>query len=108
MIRLVQLYFHFQFVVTAEWLVFDSRKGPLINGMVPDLLTSNVIQNFGPHTPPLVTEWDCHTIYFNPAWMSRKYAAHVGETMYCRREVHVLSDLLKQVEGENNEPQIET
>jgi len=92
-----------QFVVTAEWLVFDvrdadgnvktytreiadrvgiaSRKGPMINGMVPDLLTSNVIQNFGPHTPPLVNEWDSHTIYFNPSWMSREYAAHVGETM---------------------------
>lgn len=92
-----------QFVVTAEWLVFDvrgadgnvktytreiadrvgiaSRKGPMINGMVPDLLTANVIQNFGPHTPPLINEWDTHTIYFNPAWMSREYAAHVGENL---------------------------
>lgn len=107
MIRLVRLYFHFQFVVTAEWLVFDSRKGPLINGMVPDLLTSNVIQNFGPHTPPLVTEWDCHQSTSTQRGC-RANTPHVGETMYCRREVHVLSDLLKQVEGENNEPQIET
>jgi transglutaminase-like putative cysteine protease len=92
-----------QFVVTAEWLVFDvrdadgniktytreiadrvgiaARKGSLINGMVPDLISSNVMISFGPHTPPLVNEWDNHTIYFNPSWMSREYAAHVGENM---------------------------
>jgi transglutaminase-like putative cysteine protease len=92
-----------QFVVTAEWLIFDvrdadgnvttytreiadrvgiaARKGPLINNMVPDLLTANVIQSFGPHTPSLVNAWDSHTLYFNPSWMSKAYAAHVSENM---------------------------
>jgi hypothetical protein len=92
-----------QFVVTAEWLVFDvrdadgnvktytreiadrvgvaARKGSLINSMVPDLISSDVMISFGPMTPPLVNEWDNHTIYFNPSWMSREYAAHVGENM---------------------------
>jgi hypothetical protein len=92
-----------QFVVTAEWLVFDlrdadgnvktytreiadrvgvaARKGSLINSMVPDLISSDVMLSFGPMTPPLVNEWDSHTLYFNPSWMSREYAAHVGENM---------------------------
>ncbi len=98
--------------MTAEWLNFDvrdadgnvttytreiadrvgiaARKGSLINGMVPDLISSKVMIAFGPMTPPLVNEWDNHTIYFNPSLMSSEYAAHVGENLLAVSP-HILS-----------------
>ncbi|CAG0937730.1 hypothetical protein TFLX_06680 [Thermoflexales bacterium] len=92
-----------QFVITAEWLIFDvrdadgnvttytreiadrvgiaARKGPLVSDMVPELLTGQVMITFGPKAPALVNEWDTHAIYFNPSLISSEYAAHVGENL---------------------------
>jgi hypothetical protein len=90
--------------VTAEWLVFDVQDAGgstrrytreiadrigmgqrasdyKIRGMIPELLTANVLERFGPNAPSLVNELDNHTIYFNPSLLSPEYAAHVGENL---------------------------
>ncbi len=93
-----------QFAVTAEFLHFDvqdtdgnttrytrqiadrvkagPQTGPLRQPkMVRGLMTADVISSLGPGALPLVHQADSHTIYFNPSWMSREYAAHVGEDL---------------------------
>ncbi len=93
-----------QFAVTAEFLHFDvqdtdgnttrytrqiadrvkagPQTGPLRQPkMVRGLMTADVISSLGPGALPLVHQADTHTIYFNPSWMSREYAAHVGEDL---------------------------
>ncbi|MBN1890184.1 MAG: transglutaminase family protein [Thermoflexales bacterium] len=93
-----------QTVVTAEWLIFDVRDADgniktytreiadrigidrrntelKIRGMLPELITSEVLEKFGPAAPSLVNALDNHTIYFNPSLMSAEYAAHVGENL---------------------------
>jgi len=93
-----------QFAVTAEYLHLDvqdadgnvtrytrqiadrvkggPRTGPLRQPrMVRGLMTADVLSSLGPETPSLVHQLDSHTIYFSPSWMSKEYAAHVGEDL---------------------------
>jgi len=57
--------------------------GPLRSGprQIVELMTQEVLQSLGPQTPPLVHQLDSHTIYFSPSWMSKEYAARVGESL---------------------------
>ncbi len=60
----------------------DQRESDYkIRGLIPQLMTADVINRFGPRTPSLVNALDNHTIYFNPSSMSPEYAAHVGENL---------------------------
>jgi hypothetical protein len=93
-----------QFAITAVWLHFDVQdaegnvrrftrqvadrlgagpRGGALRGpkMIRGLMTADVMSSLGPGAPPLVNEWDNHTIYLNPSWMSREYAAHVGDNL---------------------------
>jgi transglutaminase-like putative cysteine protease len=93
-----------QFAVTAEWVHFDVQDadgnvtrythqiadrvkvGPPSGilrqpKMVKALMTADVLSSLGPGTLPLVHQLDSHTIYFNPSWISKEYAAHVGEDL---------------------------
>jgi hypothetical protein len=93
-----------QFAVTAEWLIMNLRDPDgnvrtytrtiadrvgiaqreseyRIRGLIPELMTADVIRRFGPRTPSLVNPWDDHTIHFNPSWISTEYAAHAGENV---------------------------
>lgn len=94
-----------QFAVTAEWIHFDvqdaegnvtrytrqvadrakagPQSGPLRSQskQIIGLMTADPMSSLGPETPSLVHQMDSHTIYFNPSWMSKEYAAHVGEDL---------------------------
>ncbi len=93
-----------QQVFTGAWLHFDvqdvdgnterftreigDRLGPeerLSNrktrGLIPSLLTGDVLQRFNAAAPSLSHELDNYSISFNPSWMSIEYAATVGDNL---------------------------
>jgi hypothetical protein len=58
------------------------KTGPLREPKkIQGLMTADVLQSLGPETPSLVHQLDSHTVYFNPSWMAKEYAAGVGDDL---------------------------
>ncbi len=93
-----------QQAITGAWLHFDvqdaegnterftrevgDRLGAVerlsnnrIRGLIPSLLTAQVLDRFNAGASSLTHELDNYTIYFDPSWMSVAYAAASGDEL---------------------------
>lgn len=120
-----------QRVATAAWLHFDvqdvdgnvqrftrelgdrigasERQGNRkIRGLIPGLLTAEVLERFNAEAPALSHELDSYSISFDPAWMSVEYAATAGDNLMAAAprvlEIQAVgSDLEKALAGETQD-----
>lgn len=66
----------------ADRVGIDQREAEYkIRGLIPALLTAEVLQRFGPDTPALAHALDNHTLYFNPSLLAPEHAAQAGQSL---------------------------